>query len=135
MVALSFILQQSETRTIELVMEAYIESLPKSDQELVRALQSKVLANSSPNDPSKRLAEQIRAFVAERFVRPARERGERRLSIEIKEVHRQMGLQQRYSAVVAALQGKAFLKACDLQLIESSELSESSSKVLVFRLR
>ena len=49
------------------------------------------------------LADQIREFVDDNYVAPARERGERSFSVRAGDVHSDMGLSARLPAVCAAL--------------------------------
>lgn len=134
--ALSFLFQESDIKTFQRALESLVESLPKPDQDLIRTLEDKLLQRSGllPPDPEKPLAQLIREFAEEKYVRPARERGDRELAIEVKEIHRELGLHQRYAAVMSALQGKAFLRSASVELIDPVQTSDGEPKVLAYRL-
>jgi ABC-type hemin transport system substrate-binding protein len=134
---LTFLLQQSAENVLDRAMDALIGTLPSKDQELVPVLESRFIpagAVSQNYSTNSRLADQIRAFASAEYVCPARESRERRLTIAVKEVHRRLGLVQRYPAVVSALQARIFLEDCKLRLLESSGAKQGSTKVLVFEL-
>jgi hypothetical protein len=133
---LTFLLQKPAEGVIDSAMDALIEKLPAKDKDLVPILESRFVPTEADlkDQTGSRLADQIRAFATAEYVRPARERREKRLTLPVKEVHRRMGLVQRYPAVVSALQARAFLEDCKLRLLESSGARQGSTKVLVFEL-
>lgn len=64
------------------------------------------------------LADEIRAFTYENYIRPARERGERTVIIRAGDVHNAMGLKSRMPAVCGAIGTKKFLNQYNLRLVD-----------------
>src|SRR5713226_3787733 len=55
-------------------------------------------------------SEKVRQFVVERYVRPARSRGERSFTVVAGDVHRALGFRNRVPLVCAALKSNKFLR-------------------------
>jgi hypothetical protein len=64
------------------------------------------------------LAEEIRQYVNENFVKPAKKRGEKKLIIVSGEVHDRMGLKQRMPAVCSVLRSNKLQFLSGIQLVE-----------------
>lgn len=54
------------------------------------------------------LADQIRHFVFEKYISPARERGQNVIRLTAGDIHADMGLQNRFPAVCGALDAEKF---------------------------
>ncbi len=67
-----------------------------------------------------RMADEIREYVRETYINPARERGDRRFSITAGDVHKALRYHNRVPAVVTTLRGKRFLLDNGLRLIDQS---------------
>jgi hypothetical protein len=80
------------------------------------------------------LADRIREFVLRHYVEPARQRGERFIEVSVRDVHGKMGLEQRHSAVIAALQAKLFGELGHVRRSSTRGPKQSSSKVFRFEL-
>jgi hypothetical protein len=135
---LTFLLQQSAETVLDRAMDSLIEnSLPPSDKDLVPVLQARFVHSLDVeflNNTGGRLASQIRTFVTTEYVRPAREKKEKRVTVRVREIHRRLGLTQRYPAVISALQTRAFLEDNRIRLVESSGAKQGSTRVLIFEL-
>jgi len=64
---------------------------------------------ASAGAPSKTLADQIRDYVIESVVKPARTRGDKEITVRAGDVHRALNLRNRLPAVCAALGSGIFL--------------------------
>ena len=135
---LTFLLQKQEWEVIESALKLLIKSLPNDDRTLATQVAERILANQPPgrfippafrDSNSTRLADEIRAFANHTYVMPAREAGESQVSISIKDVHREMGLVQRYPAVKSALQGRLFKESYKV-----TQMSSEHSAILVFKI-
>lgn len=73
---------------------------------------SKVAAESA--------SDAVRRFVREKYIEPARRRGERKVSINVGEVHKELGLRGRVPLVCSALRGSKFLEENRLEITEQS---------------
>lgn len=73
------------------------------------------LAGSKP-----KISDEVRAYVEERYVRPARERGEHRFSIVVGDVHKALRLFNRVPLVCSALRRDLFLEHNRLRIVEQS---------------
>jgi hypothetical protein len=78
-----------------------------------------------------RLADRIRSFFVQRYLQPARESGKRHFEVQARELNAEMGLEQGYSAVIAALQARSFLKRNRLRLIATTS---GAPKILRFEI-
>lgn len=63
------------------------------------------------------MADAIRAFTCQRYIEPARRRGDTHVEIRMGDVHRDMGLKHRQPAVCSAIQAKKFRTGCRVALI------------------
>jgi 5-methylcytosine-specific restriction protein B len=63
------------------------------------------------------LADQIREFALDKYVRPARNRKARYVDIRVGDVHASMGLSNRLPAVCAALGTEKFEDMCAVQRV------------------
>lgn len=63
-------------------------------------------------------ADEIRRFVLDKYVAPARQRGVAELTVRAGEVHRGMGLSNAMPAVCSALDGRKFAQMAGVSLIE-----------------
>lgn len=133
---LSFFLQQPAESVLDNAMSALINGLPQRDRELVLGLHSRFVPSGMDSlpDTGSSLADQIRAFVLAEYVQPARDRQEKQISLRVKDVHRRLGLVQRYPAIISALHARSFIEDQKLRLIEAPEEKQGSARVLVFDL-
>ena len=82
------------------------------------------------------LAEEIRHFLFEHYIKPAKERGETKLVVVSGEVHSRMGLKDRMPAVCSVLRGSKFQNSFGVRLIQKIKLPkverDSSTNRFVF---
>lgn len=82
------------------------------------------------------LAEEIRHFVFEHYIKPAKERGETKLVVVSGEVHGRMGLKDRMPAVCGVLRGSKLQNSFCIHLIREIKLpnveKDSSTNRFVF---
>ena len=64
------------------------------------------------------LSESIRDFVYERYIKPAYEKGLKRITLRAGDVHDEMGLKGKIPSVCGALGTKKFLKQYNLRLLK-----------------
>jgi len=62
------------------------------------------------------LADEVRDFVYERYIKPAREKGVKTVTLRAGEVHDAMGLKGKIPTVCSALGSNKFLKQHNLRL-------------------
>jgi hypothetical protein len=96
-------------------------------------------ASTSPDPPppeplSQTLADRIRDFVIRKRIQPARDRGDHSIELVVRDVHNEMGLEQKHPAVIAALQSRAFLQNARAKLLSTKGPQQSSAKVFRFEL-
>jgi len=87
-----------------------------------------------PPKPMKRLADEIREFVCENYIKPARERGEKQIAIRAGDVHKEMGLVSRIPAVCSALGTNKFQDLCGIELIRREGPTNGSNVHFTFKL-
>jgi 5-methylcytosine-specific restriction protein B len=64
------------------------------------------------------LADKIREFVFENYIKPAREKGDEKVSIKAGDIHDEMELDNKIPSVCGALDTKKFQKQYDIELEE-----------------
>lgn len=77
-------------------------------------------------------ADRIRIFGKEKYVLPARQRKEKRFSIRVGDVVRELKLNGRVPAVCSALQTGEFLNGNDLKLVDTSGPKSGLSTTVVY---
>jgi hypothetical protein len=77
-------------------------------------------------------ADEIRDYSTKTFVVPARQRGQRRFSIRVGDVVRQLRLYQRVAAVCSALKTEAFRRANHLKLVDATGPKSGLSTTVVY---
>jgi hypothetical protein len=77
-------------------------------------------------------ADRIRVFGKERYVLPARQRNEKRFSIRVGDVVRELKLTGLVPAVCSALQTREFLESNELALVEKSGPKSGQSTTVVY---
>ena len=84
------------------------------------------------------LAEEIRHFVSEHYIKPAKERGETKLVVVSGEVHGRMGLKDRMPAVCSVLRGGKLQNSLNVRLLQEIRLPkverDSSTNRFVFNI-
>lgn len=82
------------------------------------------------------LAEEISRFVFEYYIKPAVDKGEKRLTVVSGEVHNRMGLKNRMPAVCSVLRGEKLQSTYNVCLIQEIRLprvqKDSSTNQFVF---
>jgi hypothetical protein len=85
------------------------------------------------------LAEEIRKYVYENYVKPAKISGEKSLVIVSGEVHDRMGLKQRMPLVCSVLRGSKFQGYAGIQLVNEigppGVETDSSTNKFVFNIK
>jgi hypothetical protein len=85
------------------------------------------------SEPAKKIgADDIRDYSAKTFVVPARQRGQRRFSIRVGEVVRELRLYQSVAAVCSALKTKEFQSANHLRLVDATGPKSGLSTTVVY---
>ena len=77
-------------------------------------------------------ADRIRFHGKEKYVLPARQRKQRRFSIKVGDVVREMRMTGRAPAVCSALKTRAFLNANNLELVEASGPRSGQSTTVTY---
>jgi len=77
-------------------------------------------------------ADRIRVFGKEKYVLPARHRKEKRFSIRVGDVVRELKLTGRAPAVCSALQTGEFLRSNNLKLVDASGPKSGQSTTVVY---
>ena len=79
------------------------------------------------------LADQIRAHAGEQ-VEHARKRGETQIKFRAGDIHREMGLKNRYPAIASAIQSRKFSDPYRVQLIDEHGPIAGSNRYLTFKI-
>ncbi|MGA9565019.1 MAG: hypothetical protein WBS19_05805 [Candidatus Korobacteraceae bacterium] len=74
----------------------------------------------------------VRQHAEEAYVRPARRKGEKLVSIQVGDVHRAVALQNRVPLVCQALQSNKFLEANKLRLVSRSGPRSGQSTTVTY---
>jgi len=77
-------------------------------------------------------ADRIREYATEKYVLPARQQKQKRLSIRAGDVVRDLKLRGSTPAVCSALKTREFLQSNDLQLVETSGPKSGQSTTVVY---
>jgi hypothetical protein len=77
-------------------------------------------------------ADKIRLHGKERYVLPARKRGDKRFSIQVGDVVRKLRLIQRVPAVCSALKTGKFLRDNNLRLVQTTAPKSGQSTTVVY---
>jgi hypothetical protein len=77
-------------------------------------------------------ADKIRIYGQEKYVLPARQRKEKRFSIRVGDVVRELKLNGRTPAVCSALKTGEFLESNDLKLVDTSGPKSGQSTTVVY---
>lgn len=80
-------------------------------------------------------ADEIRRYAVRHYVEPAREAGERRVSIPVGKLHAAMGFNSRVPAVCSALRVEKFQVMANLELKGHSGPCESTKTTFHYRVR
>jgi hypothetical protein len=84
------------------------------------------------------MAQEVREYLVENYVEPARRRGEKELSVISGEVHGRMGLKNRMPLICSVLRGAKLQEASNIRLIREVTLpsvkKDSSTNKFVFRI-
>jgi hypothetical protein len=81
-----------------------------------------------------KLADQIREYVMDACIRPARSMGQRQITIRASEVHRAMELENRMPAVCGALDAGKFYDQAGVTLLQRTGPHQGSTAEWVLRL-
>ena len=79
-----------------------------------------------------RHADRIRLFGTERYVSPARQRKEKRFSIRVGDVVRELKMNGRAPAVCSALKTREFLESNDLKLVDTHGPESGQSTTVIY---
>jgi hypothetical protein len=77
-------------------------------------------------------ADRIRIYGQEKYVLPARQRKEKRFSIRVGDVVRELKLNGRTPAICSALKTREFLESNDLKLVDTSGPKSGQSTTVVY---
>ena len=85
------------------------------------------------NEPAKKIgADEIRAYGTKTFVIPARQKGQKRFSIRVGDVVRELRLYRSIPAVCSALKTQEFQRANHLKLVDATGPKSGLSTTVVF---
>jgi len=85
--------------------------LPESE------MTKELISHPSQSSPWGVLANKIRLFIKTKYIEPARQRGQRKLVLRSGEIHRRMGLKNRYPAVCSAMRGRKIEDLCGVSVV------------------
>jgi hypothetical protein len=80
-------------------------------------------------------AEKIRIYVLERKIEPARQRGDKLITIFAREIHAEMHLNAPIQAVCTAIDHDEFERFANVQLLERSAQKRSTKSKWVFAIQ
>lgn len=79
-------------------------------------------------------ADEARKYCDDNYVKPARAKGEKIISIRAGDVHKALGFTNRIPSVCGAIGTKLFEKECNLQLIRIEGPAQSTTTTFIFEL-
>lgn len=77
-------------------------------------------------------ADRVREYAKERYVLPARQQEQKRLSIRVGDVVRDLKMNGRTPAVCSALKTREFLQSNDLHLVDTSGPKSGQSTTVIY---
>ena len=80
------------------------------------------------------LAGEIRDFVQQNYIEPARRRGDREITIRAGDIHRDMQLKSRMPAVCGAIGTKKFEEECGVRLIRRRGPTQGANVYFTFEI-
>lgn len=103
-----------------------MDNLVNQAQQLVNAVKSEGIVPTTPEVHSWQLpthgykvADTIRQFALDKYISPARARGEKTIVIRAGDIHLEMRLHQQYPNVCQALRGNKLLEMANIKLVSS----------------
>jgi 5-methylcytosine-specific restriction protein B len=79
-------------------------------------------------------ANEIREYVKKYFIIPARRRGERSITFKASDIHKAMGLEQRYPLVCSSIDTDKFLEFASVILVKREGPKQSTTARWTFDL-
>src|SRR5271166_4337557 len=79
-----------------------------------------------------RHADRVREYAKEKYVLPARQKKQRRLSIRVGDVVRELKMNRAVPAVCSALKTREFLQSNDVRLVETSGPKSGQSTTVIY---
>ena len=80
------------------------------------------------------LADEIRDFVQQNYIEPARRRGDSEITIRAGDIHRDMQLESRMPAVCGAIGTKKFEEECEVRLIRRRGPTQGANVYFTFEI-
>jgi hypothetical protein len=78
------------------------------------------------------LADEIREFVYEFYIVPARKQGAARVTVRAGDIHKRMGLSGRMPAVCGAIETQKFQEKYDVRLVERKGPKQGANVYFIF---
>ena len=86
------------------------------------------------NKSNEKLADKIRGYCKDRYIIPAREKGEKQVTIRVGDVHKELNLTDRYGSVDDALGANKFQSMAKVKNISSEGPSHAPNKIYKFQI-
>ena len=80
------------------------------------------------------VSDEVRAYVSEKYIEPARRRGERTVTVRAGDVHKALGLRNRVPLVIQALTSGLFQQLSAVHLIKTVGPKQSTTTELWFEI-
>lgn len=79
-------------------------------------------------------ADKIREFVKKNYIDPARQSGQKTVTVRASEIHKAMGLEKRFPAICGAIDTDKFIKFASVVLYKRTGPLQSSTVLWTFDL-
>jgi hypothetical protein len=84
--------------------------------------------------PRQATADQVRKYAKTTFVTPARQRGDKRVNFNARQIHQGMGLSSRYPLVCGAIDSHKFEEFARVKLVKRDGVKQGVSAEWTFKL-
>jgi len=109
---------------------------PADDSDSATAAATKEVAPASalPGEDARSEADRIRLFTFATVIAPARNANQQTVTVRAGDLHKEMGLQNRYASVVNALRGRKFAALADVTIVHQEGARVGASTQFTFAL-
>lgn len=92
------------------------------------------LFKKQPASPRKTTADAIRKYAKTTFVTPARQKGDKRVSFNARQIHQGLGLSSNYAMVCDAIDTHKFEEFARVKLVKREGMKQGVSAEWVFKI-
>ncbi|MBS7652060.1 MAG: hypothetical protein QW638_01635 [Candidatus Bathyarchaeia archaeon] len=81
------------------------------------------------------LADEVKDFIQERYVKPARDKGSKTITLKAGEIQRGMGLKGKIPTICSALSSKKLQEICGIRLLKKEGPSCGSEATFTYEIQ